>query len=148
MMTLGGMFLSPHASWSAHSTTLWPFWVMIMEQTSTRRGKRQKKGWALSWYYETDIFLNFGEERSEESTLHQITGQPHYGNFFLLYRAFYLSQIPSDRTQIEKCQAREFKQKGLRQFISHFSNFAVYICKPHLFTCPVFVKVNSFRATT
>lgn len=57
-------------------------------------------------------------------------------------------RFPLIETQKEKCQAVEFKQKGLRQLTSHFSNFAVYVCKPHLFTCPVFVKVNSFGATT
>lgn len=59
-----------------------------------------------------------------------------------------LPRFPLIETQKEKCQAIKFKQKGLRQFISHFSNFAVYICKPQLFTCPVFVTVNSFGVTT
>lgn len=73
---------------------------------------------------------------------------PTMGHSFLCTEHSLLPRFPLIEMQKEECQAIEFKQKGLRQFISHLSNFAVYICKPHLFTCPVFVKVNSFGGTT
>lgn len=78
----------------------------------------------------------------------QVTAWPHSEKFFSHTEHSLHPRLSLIETQKKKCQAIEFKQKGFRQFISHFSNFAVYICKPHLFTCPVFVKVNSFGATT
>lgn len=67
---------------------------------------------------------------------------PTLRNSFLLYRTFSPPQIVSDRNSKGEMPGHRIQCSMFSEMVlSHTLHFAVYICKPHLFTCPVFVKV-------